>query len=39
MIMTYDRRRVVSRAGRLHAEAMRALDRALALHLGLDAAE
>ena len=35
MIMTYDRARVVSRAGRLHADALRALDRALSLHLGL----
>jgi mRNA interferase MazF len=39
MVMTYDRRRVVSRAGRLQAEALQALDRALALHLGLDAVE
>ena len=35
MIMTYDRGRVVSRAGRVHREALRALDRALSLHLGL----
>ena len=35
MLMTYDRKRVVSRAGRISAEAERALDRALALHLGL----
>jgi len=35
MIMTYDRARVVSRAGRLHTDALRALDRALSLHLGL----
>lgn len=37
MIMTYDRSRVVGRAGRLDATAKAALDRALALHLGLDA--
>lgn len=36
MVMTYDRARVLSRAGRLHADALRALDRALALHLGID---
>ena len=36
MVMTYDRTRVVSRAGRLHVDALRALDSALALHLGLD---
>ncbi|MBK5257707.1 MAG: type II toxin-antitoxin system PemK/MazF family toxin [Vicinamibacteria bacterium] len=35
MLMTYDRKRVVSRAGRISAEAERALDQALALHLGL----
>jgi mRNA interferase MazF len=35
MLMTYDRRRVVSRAGRISAQAERALDQALALHLGL----
>lgn len=35
MVMTYDLERVVSRAGRLHVDALRALDRALALHLGL----
>lgn len=37
MIMTYDRGRIVSRAGRVAAEAMRDVDRALALHLGLPA--
>lgn len=36
MIMTYDRRRVVSRAGKLHAQAMEALDAALKLHLGIE---
>ena len=35
MIMTYDRARVVSRAGRAHPPTMRALDRALAIHLAL----
>lgn len=35
MVMTYDRRRVLSRAGRLSADALRALEGALALHLGL----
>lgn len=37
MIMTYDRARVVTRAGRLSAETQRALDRALGIHLGLAA--
>jgi mRNA-degrading endonuclease toxin of MazEF toxin-antitoxin module len=35
MIMTYDRRRVVRRAGRVTTDAMRAVDQAIALHLGL----
>jgi mRNA interferase MazF len=35
MVMTYDRRRVVRRAGRISAETQRALDAALATHLGL----
>jgi mRNA-degrading endonuclease toxin of MazEF toxin-antitoxin module len=35
MVMTYDRRRVVKRAGRISAEAQQALDQALSLHLGL----
>jgi mRNA interferase MazF len=35
MLMTYDRRRVVSKAGRISRDALRALDRALALHLAL----
>ena len=35
MIMTYDRARVVKRAGRLDAEAQRVLDEALKVHLGL----
>lgn len=35
MIMTYDRARVVTRAGRLSSETQRALDRALSIHLGL----
>ncbi|MGD0948892.1 MAG: type II toxin-antitoxin system PemK/MazF family toxin [Candidatus Binatia bacterium] len=37
MIMTYDRRRVVKRAGRIHADTQQALDRALRVHLGLNA--
>ncbi len=35
MVMTYDRARVVRKAGRLHADAMVALNEALSLHLGL----
>jgi mRNA interferase MazF len=35
MVMTYDRARVVRRAGRISADAQRRLDRALAMHLGL----
>jgi len=35
MVMTYDRKRVVRRAGRISPDAQRALDRALAMHLGL----
>lgn len=35
MVMTYDRARIVSRAGRLHKDALGALDRALSIHLGL----
>ena len=35
MVMTYDRRRVVKRAGRISADAQRALDQALSIHLGL----
>jgi mRNA interferase MazF len=37
MLMTYDRGRVVARAGRISPDAGRALDRALAVHLGLAA--
>ena len=37
MVMSYDRGRVVSRAGRIARDAVRALDRALAIHLGLAA--
>jgi mRNA interferase MazF len=37
MVMTYDMSRIVSRGGRVHAEAMERLDAALALHLGLKA--
>jgi mRNA interferase MazF len=35
MLMTYDRARVVSRAGRISRDAEAALDRALAVHLAL----
>lgn len=35
MVMTYDRGRVVRKAGRLRADAIQALNSALALHLGL----
>ncbi|MBI3798331.1 MAG: type II toxin-antitoxin system PemK/MazF family toxin [Deltaproteobacteria bacterium] len=34
MIMTYDRRRIVKRAGRISADTQHALDHALSLHLG-----
>ena len=33
--MTYDRDRVVRRAGRIAPETQRAIDRALGMHLGL----
>jgi len=39
MVMTYDRGRVVGRLGRISEAAQRALDRALALHLGLELGE
>jgi len=35
MIMTYDRRRIVGRAGRVTSDALGKIDRALAIHLGL----
>lgn len=35
MVMTYDQRRVAGRAGRITKETEEALDRALAMHLGL----
>ena len=35
MVMTYDRTRVVRRAGRVTAEALASIDRSLAMHLGL----
>lgn len=35
MVMTYDRARVVKRAGHVAPDTLRALDAALALHLGL----
>lgn len=37
MIMTYDRARIVARAGRVSAEAQRLIDQGLAVHLGLTA--
>lgn len=37
-VMTYDRARVASRAGRVTAETLSAIDRALAVHLGLSPA-
>jgi len=36
MVMTYDRSRIASRAGRVTQATLAAADRALALHLGLD---
>ena len=36
MIMTYDRMRIASRAGRIRQETLKAVDRALALHLGIE---
>lgn len=36
MVTTYDRDRVVAKAGRLHLDTLRALDHALSLHLGLE---
>ena len=39
MIMTYDKERIVSRAGVIHGEAQGALDRAIALHLQLSIVE
>ncbi|MBK6849650.1 MAG: type II toxin-antitoxin system PemK/MazF family toxin [Proteobacteria bacterium] len=38
MIMTYDRSRIAARAGRVSRETLRAVDSALALHLGIEAA-
>jgi mRNA interferase MazF len=35
MVMTYDRDRVVRRAGRISAETQRAVDQAMGIHLGL----
>jgi mRNA interferase MazF len=35
MVMTYDRDRVVRRAGRISTEAQSAVDRAMEIHLGL----
>jgi mRNA-degrading endonuclease toxin of MazEF toxin-antitoxin module len=35
MVMTYDRARIVSRAGRIAADTFAKLDRALGVHLGL----
>ena len=39
MVMTYDRRRVIGRAGGVTRDTLRALDRALAIHLGIDLPE
>lgn len=36
LVMTYDRRRITGRAGRVTAETLRQLELALALHLGLE---
>lgn len=38
MIMTYDRSRIAARAGPVSRETLRAVDSALALHLGIEAA-
>lgn len=38
MVMTYDRARVVKRAGKVTPQALEAIDRALAIHLALDLA-
>jgi len=38
MIMTYDRSRIASRAGRITRETLKTVDRALALHLGIELA-
>jgi mRNA interferase MazF len=35
MVMTYDRERIVRRAGRITAETQQAIDQALNIHLGL----
>jgi mRNA interferase MazF len=37
MIMTYDRRRVVKRAGKVTAETLQRIEDAVRLHLGMDA--
>lgn len=37
MVMTYDRARVTGRAGRVTADSMRLIERALSIHLGLAA--
>lgn len=39
MVMTYDRSRIASRAGKVTAEALDDIDRALALHLALTVTE
>lgn len=36
MIMTYDRRRIVKRAGRVSTDTRKAIDAALCMHLGLN---
>ena len=35
MVMTYDRNRIQSRAGRVSSDTLRAIDHALGIHLGL----
>ena len=36
MVMTYDRKRVTARAGKVTASTLASIDQALAIHLGLD---
>ena len=36
MIMTYDRVRIVRKAGRVSADTLRAIERAVGVHLGLE---
>lgn len=39
MVMTYDKARIVGREGRLHRDALKALDAALLMHLALPGAQ